>query len=340
MKELPDGVYIGLSDEVYFAQPRLGSTDLKTLHEDPASWWYGSSLNRDRPAKQASEEMRFGSALHALVLEGEGVYQRRVKVRPDEYIDAKTGESKPWNGNATVCKEWLIAHDRPGVIILSEDADRRVRHMADLVLNHPELGQPMRGGLSEVTVLWTTADGVKLRARFDKLLPRFVVDLKSFGGDARGRTVKEQSLYLVAQRSMDVQRYLYFQARQKMAELIDAGHLRGGNDHERDWIAKAADIPADGWKWCWIFYRRRDDDRPYAPVVKPILRSNPDITWETGRLKCEVALRNFQAFRDRFDSVPWAIIEPTEEPDDTEFPHWINDVREPVALPDPEKEAA
>jgi len=334
---LPDGVYIGLSEDRYFEQDRLGSSDLKLLHEDPASWWYSSRLNENRAERDHSEEMDFGSALHALVLEGEDAYQRRCRIRPEFYPDSKTGELKKWHGGAAFCKEWAEANEGPGVLILTEDADRRVRHMADLILNHPELGAPMRGGLSEVSVFWTAIDGTKLRARFDKLLPHFVCDLKTFGGDAKGRTVKEQCLNLVVQRSMDVQRFLYFQARQQMLPLIEAGQLSGGNEHERDWIKRAAAI--EDWRWCWVFYRRRDDKRPYAPVVKPILRSHFDVTFESGRRKVEVALQNFATFRERYGAVPWAVIEPTEEPEDHEFPHWINDVHEPVTFPDEEKAA-
>lgn len=329
--QLDDGVYISLRDETYFAQDRLGSTDLKLLHQDPASWWYSSASNPNRQDRERSDEMDFGSALHALVLEGEDVYQAKTVVRPDTYFDAKTGEEKKWHGGAGPCKEWMEINDRPGRIILTADADHRVRHMADLILNHPELGAPMRGGLSEVTVFWTALDGTKLRAKFDKLLPRFVVDLKTFGGDARGRTIKDQCLGLVAQRDMDVQRYLYFLARSKMAELIEAGRLVGGNEHQREWITKTAAV--EDWRWCWIFYRRRDDRRPYAPVVKPILRSHFDCTFDSGRRKVEVALQNFAAFRERFVDIPWAVIEPTEEPLDHEFPSWLADVREPVTFP-------
>lgn len=328
---LEDGIYLNLPDQGYFAQPRLGSTDLVLLHRDPASWWYGSALNPSRAEREHTAELDFGSALHALVLEGEDTYQRKVRIRPEEYPDRKTGEMKPWHGAAQFCKDWVEVNSGPGILILTEDVDRRVRHMADLILNHPELGAPMRGGLSEVTVFWTTTDGIKLRARFDKLLPRFTCDLKTFGGDARGRTIKEQCLNLVAQRDMDVQRYLYAEARAKMAELIEAGRLVGGNDHQREWITKVAAVT--DWRWCWIFYRRRDDARPYAPVVKPILRSAGDVTYESGRLKAGVALQNYAAFRERFSDVPWAVIEPTEEPLDHEFPDWIAHVREPVTFP-------
>lgn len=339
MKNLPDGIYVGLKDEIYFAQDRLGSTDLTVLHNRPADWFYRSRHNPHRPEREATEEMEFGSALHVLLLEGDEAYREKVILRPAEYpvIDRKgieTGEMKPWNGNANWCKDWLEAHARPGIVILTEDADRRVRHMAELVRNHPELGAPMQAGLSEVSVLFTTSDGIKMRARFDKLLPRFVCDLKTFGGDAKGRTVKEQCLALVAQRHMDVQRYLYFQARQRMAEL----KVFGATPAQADWLRKVAAV--EDWKWCWIFYRRRDDKAGYAPVVKPIMRSHFDATFESGRQKVEVALANYRTFRDRFGfNVPWAVVEHAEEPLDHEFPSWLADVSEPVSFPE-HKDAA
>lgn len=336
---LNDGVYIGLSDDKYFAQDRLGSTDLSVLHNRPADWFYSSRHNPYRPEREATDEMAFGSALHILLLEGEDHYAKRVAIKPATYIDAKTGEEKPWNGNSNVCKAWLDEHDLPDVTVITEDADRRVRHMAALIRNHPELGPPMGKGLSEVSIFWTNPQGVRLRARFDKLLPAFVVDLKTFGGDAKGRSVTEQCLGLVAQRSMDVQRYLYFMARREMTELISAGHLYGGSEPEREWITKVAAVEA--WSWCWIFYRRRDDARGFAPIVKPILRSHFDATFETGRLKVEVALANYATFVERFGfEVPWAVIEPAEEPADHSFPPWLTDVAEPVTFPEPAKDAA
>lgn len=328
--DLPSGVYVGLPDAMYFAQPRLGSTDLVILHKRPADYWYGSRYNPDHQ-REATDEMQFGSALHALVLEGEGAYAERVAVKPEVYADAKTGELKPWHGAATFCRQW--AEINFGKLQLTAVQDRAVRHMAALILNHPQLGPVMRSGLPEVAVLWTdSTTGIPLRAKIDYLLPRFCIDLKSFGGDAKGLNLTQQTLSLVAQRDMDVQRFIYFQARMAMKAMIEAGQLYGASPAQADWLTRVVEI--EDWQWCWIFYRRRDDGRGYAPVVKPIVRSHFDKTFETGRLKTVAAFANFQAFMDRFGTgVPWAVVEETEEPEDHQFPAWMQNTTAPYVFP-------
>jgi hypothetical protein len=211
--------------------------------------------------------------------------------------------------------------------------DRRLRHMAALIMNHPELGQPMQKGLSEVSVLWThEASGLRLRARFDKLLPGFTLDLKSFGGNARGISMTQQCLWLVKDRHMDVQRFMYFLARQAMAGLIADGKVFGATPAQTDWLRKVAAV--EDWRWGWIFYRRRDDERGHAPIVKPLYRSHFDQTFESGRQKLEVALANYRTFVDRFGfKVPWAVVEPGEEPADHEMPLGLNDCPPPVTFP-------
>lgn len=339
MITLQDGVYVGLDAEKYFSADRLGSTDLKTLHKQPADWFYSSRHNIDREDKDPSEEMEFGSALHILVLEGEEAYARSVVVKPSEYPDEKTGEMKKWNGNAKFCRQWLEVNERPGAVILSESADRRVRHMAALILNHPELGRPMQKGLSEVSVLWTHSTGVRLRARFDKLLPRFTLDLKSFGANARGVDLTQQCLWLVKDRHMDIQRFLYFLARQAMGPLCAEGAIFGATPAQADWLKKVAAV--EDWRWGWLFYRRRDDKNGHAPMLKPIYRSHFDTTFESGRQKVEVALANYRTFVDRFGfDVPWAVVEPGEEPPDHMMPIGLNDCPPPVQFPHDQEIAA
>ena len=81
-EQLPDGVYLNLPEAIYFAQDRLGSSDLIKLHQRRQGWWWQSRHNPDKDLSQ-SDAQNYGSALHAIMLEGVGAYVDRFAVEPD-----------------------------------------------------------------------------------------------------------------------------------------------------------------------------------------------------------------------------------------------------------------
>lgn len=82
-RDLPDGVYLGLDPDVYFAQRgRMGSSDVQALHFRREGWWWGSEHNPMRPAQPPTNAQNYGSALHVILLEGLAEYERRFMVAP------------------------------------------------------------------------------------------------------------------------------------------------------------------------------------------------------------------------------------------------------------------
>ena len=53
-----------------------------------------------------SDATDYGSLIDCLAL-SRSRFDSKCAVKPDTYIDVKSGEVKKWNGNATVCKDWL-----------------------------------------------------------------------------------------------------------------------------------------------------------------------------------------------------------------------------------------
>jgi hypothetical protein len=323
-RALADGVYIGLRKDRYFEQDRLGSTDLVTLAKAPADWWYAQrKLNPDWQAQESSPEKDFGIALHALVLEGEDAYRLEAEVRPDSYVDENTGEVKPWNALAKPCKRFLAAAKANDKLVITSDMDRRVRYMAALILNHPEYAEALRHGIPEVSVLYTL-DGQPMRARFDYLLPRWVIDLKTYGAQLRGRDHRDKAMRVIADRNYDVQRFLYDWAREQLVALVNENKVHGAGPEQYVWLKRVAAEP--DWSWLWIFYQRRDDKLGHAPIVMPIERPRYDVTFDTGRRKVELGLHHYRAMRAVHGDKPWAVIEPIWRPLDHEFPFWMADV--------------
>lgn len=86
---LPEGVYLGLSTDVYFAQEALGSSDYTTMDLHREGWYWTSRHNRDRVAVGKKVALTYGSALHCIMLEGLEAYEGTYAVAPDkrEYPD-------------------------------------------------------------------------------------------------------------------------------------------------------------------------------------------------------------------------------------------------------------
>lgn len=79
--------------------------------QNPARWLAGFSVGE-------SESKSFGSLVDCLALTPDK-FASQFAVKPATYRDTKTGEDKKWNGNSTVCKEWLAANE--GVECLTVD---------------------------------------------------------------------------------------------------------------------------------------------------------------------------------------------------------------------------
>lgn len=125
-----------------------------------------------------------GAALHCSLLEprlfGDG---KSHYVKPKTYIHPKDGE-KPWNGNATVCKEWEASHaDKPH---LTTKEHARIVGTTKAILEHP-VAVPLitARGVNEASIFARhPATGLMLRIRTDRLTEdaaerAWVIDLKS-----------------------------------------------------------------------------------------------------------------------------------------------------------------
>lgn len=142
----------------YHRLPRASKSGLDKIARSPAHY-------KCRDQKEPSKAMRIGTALHSLVLEG---------------IAPLVMPEFSGKGSVALRDEWR--HEHAGLLIVSEDEARDVLGMAASIAEHPIAGPAFRrpDGRAEVSALWTCPDtGVECKSRFDWLLPREIVDLKT-----------------------------------------------------------------------------------------------------------------------------------------------------------------
>jgi len=163
----------------------VSSSGLRTvINECPAEFWAFSYMNPDAFPPKDNTPYIFGRAAHCLLMGGED-WDSNYIVRPAKIADAPKKPTDPqpkptnWNGNRTVCRNWLKAHEHLTVVTSEQRID--IECMARVLEKHP-LAPTLLDGEIEQSLIWKDEEtGLWLKARPD-VIPRFdrtVNDYKS-----------------------------------------------------------------------------------------------------------------------------------------------------------------
>jgi len=161
-----------MSDADYFALDALSHSDCKLLLDSPAKFEY---LRRNpSDAKPPTDDMRFGSAVHAILLGGPTVQK----------VDADS-----WRTNAA--KEMRAEAEAGGDIALLTDDYKRAFACANAAYEHTLAAKLLAAAdETEVVAIWDDGD-IQRRAKLDARSGRFGVDVKTTynaGTDDFGRS--------------------------------------------------------------------------------------------------------------------------------------------------------
>ncbi|MBI1359846.1 MAG: hypothetical protein GC155_06120 [Alphaproteobacteria bacterium] len=305
----PEGIHLGLPERFYFAADAIGSSDLKVLLRDPATWWYASRHNPWRKIRDSKvAHLRKGNALHTLILEGKTAYERGFAVEPleTEHNDKarsaadikemlkKHGVTPPetWdksklidvakrNKLGSLCwdviqSDFKTALSR-GRAKISRAEDLAFQHMAELVHLHPDLGPWLKSGLTEVSIFWRRPDDpdTLLRARLDKVSGKLTGDLKTLS-NWKAQSTRHATIRQITEFEYDLQRRFYDEARARAREFIAENKIYV-YDQDGEPAALLAEedkvladiMQAETWLWVWVFYQVRSDE--YGKERAPVL---------------------------------------------------------------------
>lgn len=182
------GVYDTLSNEDYHSGPGVNKGLLDLVAKSPAhaKWWLdmrASAANENAPKSKA---LRFGSALHALVLEPDAFAASYI-VAPEGAPARPTSRqiaAKKTSPETVAAIEYWAAFDAEhgGKEILSADDMATLHGTADSIRRHPAAGRLLAApGRSEVSAYWIDQPtGELCRCRPDRMRQDgIIVDLKS-----------------------------------------------------------------------------------------------------------------------------------------------------------------
>lgn len=337
------GVYFGMSEDAYHADPALGSTDLRRLLVAPSEFHWTWAGNPDPETQEDTDALTFGRAVHKLVLEGTNAFQGLYAPKPEGPDVLVTAEDmKVWLRNRGLLdkgtKESMADRIRaidPGVKIqdvilaeakrngreiLTDTAYRRIMLASAYITKNPHLARSFAGGQSEVSIFWVRR-GVRLKARLDYLRVirwqdrrcAVISDLKSFGRVKPGQPLAQAVTEAAAGYKHQAAHYMDGLAHAK--RMIRDGIVHGAVD--REWLERVA--TAQTMLFAFVFFKSQGSPYAQAKLLQP---QNPLI--ELAQRDVETALDTFTAYHNHFGAAgPWVSLEEPQELSIDEVPRWL-----------------
>lgn len=155
---LAPGIYLGLDDSIYFADPAVSCSDIKKLLRSPAEYWLSSWMNpeRDDPEKLQRDPMAQGKVFHTMLLEPEEFDERYFIMPGGRWCESRKMVNR---------SDFQAITKAIKIVRTLEGAER---------FFHPRFGYP------EVTVVWQDREtGTMCRARHDFFCWEWTVDYKT-----------------------------------------------------------------------------------------------------------------------------------------------------------------
>ena len=177
-----DGIYHDVPYVEYSSWDATRATAIKAGRKSMLHMWQATVGEY----QVASPAMNLGTFIHKAILEPK--LATSVAVRPLVY-PGKGGEEKPWNNNATYCKEWNA--EREGELIVTKDDLVKLTNIVESVNKHPEARMLIADSQHEVGMVWSDRAYGRGKARVDMLAPSFCADLKTTA-DVSLRAVQSQ----------------------------------------------------------------------------------------------------------------------------------------------------
>lgn len=218
---VPKGRIVKIPVAEYYAVPALSNSGMKDLAVSPLRYWH-LNINPARPVRVESPEMKFGTALHCLVLEGDQAFEQRYacKLNAADYPDClitiedlrgwirDKGGKPVGTRKAEVIQQaqamdpsvpvWDVLEARHfatngGKTFFEKEEWTRLANAAAALRREPKVQEILKSGDAEVSVFVTdSATGIPLKGRLDWISASAscIADIKTFT-QKRGKSIDQ-----------------------------------------------------------------------------------------------------------------------------------------------------
>lgn len=210
------GIYFGMPEAHYHADPSVGSSNLRTMHKSMRAFQAESwmTAQEDRSDRGKTEATILGSALHKIVLEGVEEFTRKYVRRSSDYENMSPSEKSA----LTKATKAML---KPGQEMLDFYDYKLCVDAARLIVDHKDLRLSLSGGCNEVSVFWIDVmTGIPCKARYDRLREAGIGDIKTMANQYSMR-MEQASLAAIQNMRYDLQAAHYLDGRMALKKLIE-----------------------------------------------------------------------------------------------------------------------
>jgi len=176
------GVYTNLSSEEYHAHKEsISRSAIMDFAQSPYTYW-AKHLNPDRPIKETTPAMQFGTAFHMYCLEPQ-LFWAHYAVKTEHFTLKHLQEVHGKDKGKFLFEEQKLSVlnlSKENKAILSADEYTNLKNMLDRITLNDSVMELSRGGKIENSFFWQDENsGLLLKARPDILHDNMIVDLKT-----------------------------------------------------------------------------------------------------------------------------------------------------------------
>lgn len=347
--DIKPGVYFDLPDEFYHSIPALSSTGIKNLLISPMDYWARSFMNPFREDEVDSDARMIGKAYHKRILEGKEAFDACYApdfIAPDECLKtvdefkealaAKGIEAKGKRKredyvalardslpDALIYDDEVAKHEatHKGKLFLSQKLLDKIEISAAMIEKHPHLSKCFRGGYPEVSVIWEE-DGILMKARFDYLKPKAIIDLKTFANQMN-KPIDRAIYSAMAGNKYHIQAAFYLQAVERLKDFLRAGHTavtpkRPDIPDTAAWFDSLLECEEHGFYFVF-------QNKGVAPVARG-KKFERGMIYGAGVAAVDDAKRLYRACLAKFGTDPWLDDAPIDSFEDDNFPIYTTEM--------------
>ena len=345
-----DGIYFGLDETAYHADPALSNSGIKNLLISPLTYWVNSHLNTDWPGAPETEALATGSAFDKWLTEGREAFNEAyaVKLDQEDYPDALDGgdDLRAWLKDhdlarggtiATMCERiqeadpdvelWPVIdreHREANAdkILIKPDVAMQIAFRAGIIERHPAACKAFRGGYPQVSIFWRDPEtGIRMKCRVDYLKIKATVELKTFA-NMMDKPLDMAIANTVAQRRYHIQAAIYLEAVDQAKRMIREGGAYVFDDAPHGWLKEFGE--SDDHSVVFVFLEKGAvPNLRIREFRKRRHTGEANHYWTAGHQNFRDAVELYQRCVETFGTDPWIEPEPMTPFEDEEFPIWL-----------------